>query len=429
MGGSKVDKNEAFVDRIRAEAHAGAEYFTSHPHHAGSTKTALALTRMAYECGERDANGTYGMQVIIPRTDLSWAKRELSRKIEEDEEIKKLRIDLRWAKYQVAKKEELMDKELEKLRVELDVALQELGQKKGAEHTESNITAAHNYNIRRLSKELEDSQNEKNKYQKLFEETSFQNMSNSRFSSDEFKTKVETLEKIIDAVEVQIQEQYNQMQSQVAQAKATTEEMTEKNEALRDQLAIEKAKLKDQATQTASDEEKTEGLKKEHTRDLAGYKMAIVNLDKINRGMKNEMKGHQHRAKVLQRQLNTKAGDCEKATKKAVEADREVEKLKLLERASSQVIDGLMKQNKDMKEKHEHEQGGTEALEMKDAKIAELEQVLHAQKDEMLGLQGRIQFLIDEKELQREQYEQQLLFLSNGKGPGTSRGRTKTYTS
>ncbi|EKG10322.1 hypothetical protein MPH_12603 [Macrophomina phaseolina MS6] len=91
---------EVFVDRTRVEAQAGVD-FVNFPHHVGSTKTALALTRLAYWCDLHDAGKGLGHEIVALNNCLDWTRIGLARKAEEDEVIRKLRIDLGWAKFQL----------------------------------------------------------------------------------------------------------------------------------------------------------------------------------------------------------------------------------------------------------------------------------------------------------------------------------------
>ncbi|OJD31743.1 uncharacterized protein BKCO1_4500051 [Diplodia corticola] len=113
------DKTEAFVDRLRSEAAYGVKHFADLPHYAGSTKTAIALTLLAYTAGKRDGLKPRADRMSAISNELNRTRYELARReLEQEDTIKKLEVDLRWAKFQLAKKDD-KDKEIQALNLEL----------------------------------------------------------------------------------------------------------------------------------------------------------------------------------------------------------------------------------------------------------------------------------------------------------------------
>ncbi|KAK7724468.1 hypothetical protein SLS57_004223 [Botryosphaeria dothidea] len=324
------DDRELSVERIRAEAQAGVDYFSEFPHFAGSTKTALALTRLAYQCGMRDAGKNEGHEMVALDNRLHWAKIEIAKKAEENEEIKSLRLDLRWARFQTAKKEEIKDQEIKMLRDDLHTARQALTTKnendpsacKGQQigDTKMNdIIAAHSYDVRCLQ-ELEHEKTKNESLQKLLEEKSIREECNGRKEScgsaaedEELQSKIGALQCAIEVIEQQFKLQCDQLQCQCGllqtqlakteqaaqemkdkhalELKSTEQSLTAKNDKLSAQLDKEKAKAEKQAKvhlelesmiqhREANEGSSIESLKKQHAQEIKAHTAKVGSLIK-----------------------------------------------------------------------------------------------------------------------------------------------------
>lgn len=324
------DDRELSVERIRAEAQAGVDYFSEFPHFAGSTKTALALTRLAYQCGMRDAGKNEGHEMVALDNRLHWAKIEIAKKAEENEEIKNLRLDLRWARFQTAKKEEIKDQEIKMLRDDLHTARQALTTKnendpsacKGqhiGDTKMNDIIAAHSYDVRCLQ-ELEHEKTKNESLQKLLEEKSIREECNGRKEScgsaaedEELQSKIGALQCAIEVIEQQFKLQCDQLQCQCGllqtqlakteqaaqemkdkhalELKSTEQSLTAKNDKLSAQLDKEKAKAEKQAKvhlelesmiqhREANEGSSIESLKKQHAQEIKAHTAKVGSLIK-----------------------------------------------------------------------------------------------------------------------------------------------------
>lgn len=227
MTWAEAHKAEAFVGRLRDEAAEGAKHFANLPHHAGSTKTALALTILAYTAGKRDGLKPRATELAAINKDLSWTKHELAKRdLEQEDVVKKLRLDLRWAKIQLAKK----DEKLQALKEELDVE-----RKSRQQMTENESMSADGFNgtakVDELQKHTVATDNDDMRsLEEQYENFSRTSTPDGHSSSENFEAKVGALQETIDLIEANFKKTCSQLQTQLAQAERQVHRMQERLE-------------------------------------------------------------------------------------------------------------------------------------------------------------------------------------------------------
>ncbi|KKY20273.1 hypothetical protein UCDDS831_g04907 [Diplodia seriata] len=206
---------EAFISDLRTKATNGVKHFANLPHYAGSTKTAIALTLLAYTAGKRDGLKPRSDQLVSMTNDLNWTKYELAkRELEQDDVIKKLHVDLRWANFQLAKKND-KDREIQTPKTGSVLALQDSERKKENEApsadgsngiskmtvSQKHTIAMHDEDVYRLKEQLEHERSEKVRYKELFESRSLGNISQADLTNKDNDNKLRALEEAFNVIE------------------------------------------------------------------------------------------------------------------------------------------------------------------------------------------------------------------------------------
>ncbi|KAK0640377.1 Early endosome antigen 1 [Lasiodiplodia hormozganensis] len=371
MTWAEAHKAEAFVDRLRDEAVEGAKHFANLPHHAGSTKTALALTILAYTAGKRDGLKPRATELAAINKDLSWTKHELAKRdIEQEDVVKRLRLDLRWANIQVAKK----DEKLQALKEELDTERKSRQQIKEheamsadgfngttkADESQMHTVATENDDMRSLREQLEHERREKEYYKELYENLSRTSTPDGHLSSESLQAKVGALQETIDGIEEGFKKTCSHLQTKLLQAE-------------------------------------------QHVRDMKE---------------RLERQAHDHNVQLVQAQQRTLE---EKERFKALANSRNVQLVNTQKRTAVYQA-----------EIHRLTREKSELSEEMNKQIAQLKQSQQSQNgcpsDHQRSLEDRIKFLLQEKELQHQDWQKKLWKAQNKNGASTESANSSQVT-
>lgn len=383
-------KAEAFVHRLRVEAAEGVKHFVNLPHYAGSTKTALALTLLAYTAGKRDGLKPRATELAAINKYLSWTKYELAKRdLEQEEIIKRLQIDLRWARFQLGKKED-KDKELAALKAELDARRKIQERRKENEalpassfngtakiaELQDHTVATDDNDMRSLKEQPKHERLEKERCKELSESLSCTSIPDDQSSSEYFQAKVGALQETIDLIEEHFKETCSQLQTQLAQAEQQVHEMKLKH-------AIEVKEVEEKFAVEI---------------DALHYELSV-------KEEKLEEQANAHRVQPVQ------------ATTRRQEeihhVTRENASLKAQANAFRVQIENVQKHSTVCQaETHRVTWEKEKMLEEKNKEIAGLKKSLQSQggcpPNNQRFMEDRIKFLIEEKELQHQEWQQKL---------------------